>query len=288
MKDFFTKENLKEWLYITVGIILMALSYSFFLEPKNIVTGGVSGVGIILKTLLDLDPALVILIANIILLVLGLIFLGKDFFIKTIYGSLIFPVFVKFFNIIVTAIKFKVDDFFLIIAFSSIISGVGLGLVLKHGGTTGGTEIPQKILFKYFHMPYSVSLYILDGLVIGTAYIVYNDIEIILYALIYLVIVGFVMDAIIFSGFNKRAVYIISEHNDKIKDRLLTDFERGVTGIRVTGEYTQREQKMLMCVLSSAEYYKLRTIIEEIDPNAFYFAVRASEVRGEGFTYERD
>lgn len=288
MKDFFTKENLKEWLYITVGIILMALSYSFFLEPKNIVTGGVSGVGIILKTLLDLDPALVILIANIILLVLGLIFLGKDFFIKTIYGSLIFPVFVKLFNIIVTAIKFKVDDFFLIIAFSSIISGVGLGLVLKHGGTTGGTEIPQKILFKYFHMPYSVSLYILDGLVIGTAYIVYNDIEIILYALIYLVIVGFVMDAIIFSGFNKRAVYIISEHNDKIKDRLLTDFERGVTGIRVTGEYTQREQKMLMCVLSSAEYYKLRTIIEEIDPNAFYFAVRASEVRGEGFTYERD
>lgn len=288
MKDFFTKEHLKEWLYITVGIILMALSYSFFLEPKNIVTGGVSGVGIILKTLLDLDPALVILIANIILLVLGLIFLGKDFFIKTIYGSLIFPVFVKLFNIIVTAIKFKVDDFFLIIAFSSIISGVGLGLVLKHGGTTGGTEIPQKILFKYFHMPYSVSLYILDGLVIGTAYIVYNDIEIILYALIYLVIVGFVMDAIIFSGFNKRAVYIISEHNDKIKDRLLTDFERGVTGIRVTGEYTQREQKMLMCVLSSAEYYKLRTIIEEIDPNAFYFAVRASEVRGEGFTYERD
>ena len=95
------------------------------------------------------------------------------------------------------------------------------------------------------------------------------------------------MDAIIFSGFNKRAVYIISKKHDQIKERLLHDFDRGVTGIKVTGEYTNQEQKMLLCVLSSAEYYKLRTIIEEIDPNAFYFAVRASEVRGEGFTYER-
>lgn len=287
MKYFLTKERIKEWLYINLGILLMALAYSFFLEPKNIVIGGVSGLAIIFKHLWNLDPAFVILVLNVALLLIGLFILGKDFFIKTIYGSLIFPLFVKLLSLLAQAINFKLDDFFLIVAFSSILSGVGLGLVIKHGGTTGGTEIPQKILFKLFHMPFSVSLYILDGLVIAAAYIVYRNIEVILYALIYLAIVGLVMDAIIFSGFNKRAVYIISKKHDQIKERLLYDFDRGVTGIKVTGEYTNQEQKMLLCVLSSAEYYKLRTIIEEIDPNAFYFAVRASEVRGEGFTYER-
>lgn len=287
MKYFLTKERIKEWLYINLGILLMALAYSFFLEPKNIVIGGVSGLAIIFKHLWNLDPAFVILVLNVALLFIGLFILGKDFFIKTIYGSLIFPLFVKLLSLLAQAINFKLDDFFLIVAFSSILSGVGLGLVIKHGGTTGGTEIPQKILFKLFHMPFSVSLYILDGLVIAAAYIVYRNIEVILYALIYLAIVGLVMDAIIFSGFNKRAVYIISKKHDQIKERLLHDFDRGVTGIKVTGEYTNQEQKMLLCVLSSAEYYKLRTIIEEIDPNAFYFAVRASEVRGEGFTYER-
>lgn len=287
MKYFLTKERIKEWLYINLGILLMALAYSFFLEPKNIVMGGVSGLAIIFKHLWNLDPAFVILVLNVALLLIGLFILGKDFFIKTIYGSLIFPLFVKLLSLLAQAINFKLDDFFLIVAFSSILSGVGLGLVIKHGGTTGGTEIPQKILFKLFHMPFSVSLYILDGLVIAAAYIVYRNIEVILYALIYLAIVGLVMDAIIFSGFNKRAVYIISKKHDQIKERLLHDFDRGVTGIKVTGEYTNQEQKMLLCVLSSAEYYKLRTIIEEIDPNAFYFAVRASEVRGEGFTYER-
>lgn len=287
MKYFLTKERIKEWLYINLGILLMALAYSFFLEPKNIVIGGVSGLAIIFKHLWNLDPAFVILVLNVALLLIGLFILGKDFFIKTIYGSLIFPLFVKLLSLLAQAINFKLDDFFLIVAFSSILSGVGLGLVIKHGGTTGGTEIPQKILFKLFHMPFSVSLYILDGLVIAAAYIVYRNIEVILYALIYLAIVGLVMDVIIFSGFNKRAVYIISKKHDQIKERLLHDFDRGVTGIKVTGEYTNQEQKMLLCVLSSAEYYKLRTIIEEIDPNAFYFAVRASEVRGEGFTYER-
>lgn len=287
MKYFLTKERIKEWLYINLGILLMALAYSFFLEPKNIVIGGVSGLAIIFKHLWNLDPAFVILVLNVALLLIGLFILGKDFFIKTIYGSLIFPLFVKLLSLLAQAINFKLDDFFLIVAFSSILSGVGLGLVIKHGGTTGGTEIPQKILFKLFHMPFSVSLYILDGLVIAAGYIVYRNIEVILYALIYLAIVGLVMDAIIFSGFNKRAVYIISKKHDQIKERLLHDFDRGVTGIKVTGEYTNQEQKMLLCVLSSAEYYKLRTIIEEIDPNAFYFAVRASEVRGEGFTYER-
>lgn len=287
MKKLFSKKSLQDLVYINIGIILMAFAYSFFLEPMDIVTGGVSGLGIIFKHLWQSDPANVILVLNLALLIVGLFFLGKDFFVKTIYGSIAFPLYIKLFSLLAEVTNFKITDLFLITTFASLISGIGLGLVIRHGGTTGGTEIPQKILFKYFHMPYSVSLYILDGLVVIFGFIAYRNLEIILYALIYIAIAGAIMDAVIFSGFNKRAVYIISQKNDYIKQRLLNDFSRGVTGIRVTGEYTKDEYKMLLCVLSSAEYYKLRTIIDEIDPTAFYFAVRASEVRGEGFTYEK-
>ncbi|MFA6826807.1 MAG: YitT family protein, partial [Bacilli bacterium] len=103
---------------------------------------------------------------------------------------------------------------------------------------------------------------------------------------IFTFICGKIMDAVIFGSFNKRAVYIISEAAEEITDKLVVALDRGITSIKVIGEYSQKEKKMLVCVLSNREYYKLRTIVEKIDKTAFYFAVQASEVRGEGFTYE--
>ena len=94
------------------------------------------------------------------------------------------------------------------------------------------------------------------------------------------------IDLVVFSGFNKRAVYIISNKNDEIKRVILEDFERGLSSIKVIGEYSKTNREMLVCLLSTTEYIKLRSIIEAIDPTAFYFVVRASEVRGEGFSYD--
>jgi len=165
--------------------------------------------------------------------------------------------------------------------------GIGLGMVVKNGGTTGGSEVLQKICFRYFHIPFSVSIFIVDGIVITAGLLTsVTDLSTFLYAILFTYLSGVVLDTIVFSGFNKRAVCIVSEKNEEIKEIILRDFERGVTGIRVIGEYSQKERKMLLCVLSSSEYFKLRTIVEAIDKNAFFFAVRASEVRGEGFTYD--
>lgn len=290
MKLIFTKQKILEWLYITIGVAISSFAFSFFLNPRNIVIGGVSGIGVIIKGVFGTDPALVILLINFALVLFGLLTIGKDFFIKTVYGSLMFPIFIKLFDYIY--IKASVDasiqnlDMVLITLFSSLIMGAGLGIVVKHGGTTGGTEIPQKILFKYLHIPFSMSLYFLDGAVILTGLFVTGDLSITLYAIIFTYLSGFVMDTVIFSGFNKRAVYIISSKNEEIKHELLVNFERGVTGIKVVGEYSKSEKKMLVCVLSTIEYYKLREIIEHYDKTAFYYAVRASEVRGEGFSYD--
>lgn len=287
-KDF--KKKLKEWVNIILGVALASFSFSFFLNPNDIVIGGVSGVGILLKNLISgYDPAITILILNALLLILGLILLGKDFFLKTAFGSLLFPLFIGFFDFIYEILKADTTtlDMVLIALFAALIMGVGLGIVVRNGGTTGGTEVLQKIFFRFFHIPFSVSLFILDGLIISIGLILkVMDLQTFLYAIVFTYLSGVVMDTVIFAGFNKRAVCIVSDKHEEIKEIILKNFERGVTGIRVIGEYSRQEKKMLLCVLSSQEYFKLRTIVESIDRNAFFFAVRASEVRGEGFTYE--
>ena len=175
----------------------------------------------------------------------------------------------------------------LIVLFSAILMGIGLGMVVKSGGTTGGSEVVQKVLFKFFHLPYSTSLYILDGVVIVSGLLFQIvDLQTFLYAIVFTYLSGVVIDAVIFSGFNKRAVYIISDEIEAVKEEILHSFERGLTSIRVVGEYSKNERTMLVCVLSSSEYFKLRNFVEKVDPKAFFFVVRASEVRGEGFSYD--
>ena len=295
IKSFFSNEKIKEYINISLGSLLVAFSFSFFLDPMNLVIGGGTGIATILKNTIGLNTAITVFIVNVVTLIIGLIFLGKDFFFKTLFGSLAVPAFIAILNLIYGLIPLKdgqpwINDKMLVILFSAFIMGVGLGITIKNGGSTGGTEIPQNILYKYLRMPYSVSLWLIDGIivVIGSFFIHEEgqimDPHMILYALIFIFISGVVMDQIVFSGFNSRAVHIISEKNDEIKERILKDFDRGVTQIQVVGGYTNQEKSKLVCILSSSEYYRLKKIIHECDPNAFYYVVRANEVTGEGFS----
>lgn len=289
------KNQIKSFLYVTLGVAISSFAFSFFLNPYSIVIGGVSGIGVIFKEMTGgYDPSYIMLGINIFLLLISLFLISKEFFIKTVYGALAFPVFVWIFNKIYTvllnyipSIRPDDPDMMLIILFSSIIMGYGLGLAVKYGGSTGGTEIPQKIMYEKMHLPYSLSLYIIDGTVVILGFfLLKQDISFILYEIVFIILSGYVMDTVVFSGFNKRCVNIISNKCNEIRDVLLNDFSRGVTSIKVVGEFSQNEKKMIVCLLSTIEYYKLRKIIEEIDPQAFFYCTRASEVRGEGFTYE--
>lgn len=290
------KEKLKNIGILTFGVMLSSFAFSFFLNPVNLVIGGVSGIGVIVKDLWGFDPSLAMLLVNILLLILSLILVGKEFFIKTLYGALTYPLFSLVFDKLYLLLANNVEafnvvnlDMMLTILFSSIIMGYGLGLVVKAGGSTGGTEIGQKIFNKAFHFPFSLSLYLIDGTIIILGFFLLGQhLEIVLFEIIFMVVCGFMMDTVIFSGFNKRAVYIISDKCDEIKNILLNDFSRGVTSVKVIGEYSGQDKKMIFCLMSSMEYMKLRNLIEEIDPKAFYYCMRANEVRGEGFSYESE
>lgn len=297
MKKYLNKEYLKELFIITFGNFLVAVAFSFFLDPNNLVIGGATGLATIFKNLFEWDTAISVFVINGVLLLIGLFFLGKEFFIKTLYSSVVLPIMISFCNLLHDALvhegEILVNDQALVIIFSSLIMGLGIGLVMRKGATTGGTEIPQKLLYKYCYIPYSVSLYLIDGVIVVLGSILLRepgqmmDINKLLYAIIFIYVSGLVIDQIVFSGFNSRAVHIISSKSEEIKKRILEDFERGVSEVKIVGGYTKEEKTKLICILSSSEFYRLKGIIHEVDPLAFFYVVRANEVSGEGFTRKK-
>lgn len=296
----------------------MAMAYSSLIDRNKLVIGGVGGIATILSnaiTGLKINSSFIILIINVVLLLIALIFVGKKFFLKTLYTSLIYPVYVFMFEKIILLLQDVVPDlsltkeelaiklsdialgqnaanaimagsYLLVIIFGAVISGFGLGLALKKGASTGGVDIIQQILLDRFKIPFSISLLMIDGTIVTVAAIYFKDFFMILYGFLFIYLSGVVLDAIVFSGFNSRAVYIITSDPEAVKNKIYSVLERGVTEIYSRGGYKQEDKKMLVCVMSNNEFYKMKTLILEIDKRAFIFVARVSEVHGEGFTYD--
>ena len=296
----------------------MAMAYSILIDRNKLVIGGVGGIATILSnaiTGLKINSSFIILIINVVLLLIALIFVGKKFFLKTLYTSLIYPVYVFMFEKIILLLQDVVPDlsltkeelaiklsdialgqnaanaimagsYLLVIIFGDVISGFGLGLALKKGASTGGVDIIQQILLDRFKIPFSISLLMIDGTIVTVAAIYFKDFFMILYGFLFIYLSGVVLDAIVFSGFNSRAVYIITSDPEAVKNKIYSVLERGVTEIYSRGGYRQEDKKMLVCVMSNNEFYKMKTLILEIDKRAFIFVARVSEVHGEGFTYD--
>lgn len=313
-----TKKHIKDFLTINLGVFLMAMAYSILIDRNKLVIGGVGGIATILSnaiTGLKINSSFIILIINVVLLLIALIFVGKKFFLKTLYTSLIYPVYVFMFEEIILLLQDVVPDlsltkeelaiklsdialgqnaanaimagsYLLVIIFGAVISGFGLGLALKKGASTGGVDIIQQILLDRFKIPFSISLLMIDGTIVTAAAIYFKDFFMILYGFLFIYLSGVVLDAIVFSGFNSRAVYIITSDPEAVKNKIYSVLERGVTEIYSRGGYRQEDKKMLVCVMSNNEFYKMKTLILEIDKRAFIFVARVSEVHGEGFTYD--
>lgn len=292
------KRKIKDFISLNIGVLLSSIAFVYVMTPNKAVYGGVQGISIIISGLFpNFDRVSYVLLAlNIFFLILALIFVSKEFFLKTIYCSIagfVYAWLLEFgltSEVIKTSLEIFNSNGLLVVFFSAVLMGAGLGLALKAGASTGGVDILQAICYKYLKMPYGKSLIFIDGTIVligslllhtGTAFI-----ENILYALVMILVSGFVMDSIVFSGFNVRSMYIITNNPDEVKKYVLEKLSRGVTEINAVGGYTGETRRMLVCVLSSREYYVLKDIIQNIDPTAFIYATRASEVHGEGFSYD--
>lgn len=283
--------NPERYGWITVGIVLMAAGFYFFLIPVDLVAGGVTGIGMILNEISDQIPiSVTVFILNVILLLIGWLLLGLKIFLRSIYGSLLFPIILFLFEQFVPVINIE-NDYVIAVTFGGALLGLGFGYVLKYGGTSGGTDIPVKILNRLFNLPISFSVYLIDGLIVLAGTLVFfpkEGILIGLYAIIAIAISGKVADMVVVGGTSKKALQIITDYPDEIKEAIYDTVSRGVTEVSIKGGFSQIKKVMLVTVITKREYYLVRRVISQIDETAFVYVTPASEIHGEFLERESD
>ena len=280
----------EQYIMITLGIFLMVSGFYFFLIPAEVVAGGVTGLGLVLNEAFGFSISITVLIANMLLLLFGLVVLGKKVFFRSIYGSLLFPAVLYIFERFIPLFDLQ-GDMFISVIFGGALLGVGFGVVLKYGGTSGGTDIPVKILNKKMNIPVSFSIYLIDGIIVALGIIVFFETSGILgglYALITIYISGRVADVVVVGSNSKKAMQIITDHPDEIKDAIYKAIIRGVTEVSIKCGYTKEKKTMLVTVITRQEYYIIRNIIANIDENAFVYVTPATEIHGDFFERESE
>lgn len=272
------KNNIFRYLSFTVGVLLVAIAYNVFILPTNIVYG-VSGLGVIFKEIMNIDPALTIMIGSILLLILSFLLLGFEKTRNSIIGSLLYPVFVKLTENIGDYINIIETEKLVLVLFGAVLTGIGLGLVFKAGFTTGGTDILNQILSKYMNISLGNSMFFTDGIIVVSGVFIFGWTNL-LYSLISLYILSVLTDKVVLGISQSKAFYIITDHETSVKKFLMQTLNHGVTVLEAKGGFTGNNQKVLMCIIPTKEYFKVKQSIKEIDPNAFFVVTDAYEVSG--------
>ena len=274
------KKFIIKLLKITAAIALISVCVNMFLAPHNIAAGGLTGLAVILEQMLDVDRALVILIGNAAVLVLTLVFLGREIFLNTVIGASLLPLFIR----IVPKLT-VVSDTMLSMAVGSIIFGAAVSILYRNKASSGGTAVPPLIFKKYFNLDTSVGLFITDGVVVALCLLVFS-VDAFFYAVASIFITSVTM-SYLENGLNrKKIVYIISEMHEAIAGDILYDIGRGVTVVPVIGAYNKDERHMLMVTLNKKDYQKLLAVVDSHDKQAFMITDTVADVHGRGFTYE--
>ena len=274
-----SKSSIKRHLQLLIGCLLIATSYNLFLVPNNIVAGGVAGFAIIINHLFNIDNSLIILIGSIFLLILSYFLLGKEKTKATILGSLLFPICVNLTKNIGNIIDIDTNQLLLISVFGGVVYGFGAGLIYKAGFTTGGTDIINQILSKYLKISMGNSMLYCDGTIVLLTAFVFGPTQF-MYSIIILYVISYMSDRVILGVSDSKAFYIVTEEEEKIKEYILKYLNHGVTVFNAKGGYAKENQKVLMCVLPTKDYYKLKEGIHEIDPHSFFVVTDAYEVFG--------
>lgn len=271
--------KVKRYMQFVFGCLLVALAFNLFFSPNDIVAGGVSGLSIILNYYFGIEPSIIILISNALLLLLSYFVLGKEVTKANLLGSILFPIFVNLTQHISTYISFQQSEMLLIAVFGGLLQGLGAGLIFKAGFSTGGTDILNMIVSKKFKMSMGNSMLCTDGLIVLAGFFVFGFNKL-MYALIVLYIISVFTDRVILGISDSKAFYIITKDEKNVKDFVLNKMHHGVTVFEAYGGYESEKQNVLMCVIPTKDYYLLKEGIHQIDKQAFFVVTDAYQVFG--------
>ncbi|MBP1992657.1 YitT family protein [Paenibacillus eucommiae] len=267
-----------EYLMLIVGSLIMATSFNLFLNPNQIASGGVAGISTILHHETGLNPAVIQWAMNIPLLIFGLWLLDRQYTLKAAVGSIIFPLCV----LLTSHLEAPTHNLLLASIYGGMGIGLGLGIVFRGKGSTGGLGLAAQILQLYTGISLGFAIALLDGLVIVTSGFVFTA-ENALYALIGLFVTSKTIDVVQLGFRYSKVVFIISEHTDAIREAILYDLDRGLTELNGSGGYTGAARTILMVVVNQNEVSRLKALVKSVDAQAFVILSATNEVLGEGF-----
>lgn len=278
--------NIKEWFRITFAMLLISAGVYYFMLPAKIVVGSISGLVMVLTNFVPLSQSVLTLIINAVLLVLGYIFIGKDFGIKTIVTSFMLPVFLALFEIVSPNNQMLVSDMFTNMIAYLLIIAFGQSILFNANASSGGLDIIAKMLNKYLRVELGVGIQLAGFVTAATSILVY-DTETLVYSLLGTYISGVILDYFIDGSHMKKKICIISPNYERIKEYISNDLKRGVTLYKAYGGKDNEEKIEVVTILQKNEYQLLLEYIRQTDDRAFVTVTSIGEVLGQWNVHRR-
>ena len=267
------------------GTMCYALSVKLFLLPANLISCGTTGIALILNHLFNLPITIFIFVFNVVMIIVGWIFLGRKFAMTTVFSSLFYPIALEVLNRLLGDVMIT-EHIWLNVVFAGLGLGLSLGLVVRGGASTGGMDIPPLILERYFRIPMSLTLAIGDGIIV-LCQAFFHPAEDLLLGILLIILISVALNKTTVMGTTKTEVKIVSEKSDAIRAAILTDVDRGVTMLHGRGGYSQVETEVILSVVSDHELPKIEQLACAIDPACFIIVSQVKEVWGRGFSYAK-
>lgn len=278
-------KEIKNAAILVVGNLILAFLVAAFIIPHNIIMGGATGIGVVLSGIFPLDTATIVLIFNILMLILGGIVLGKKFLLTTVTSSFLYPIFLSVMQKIPN-IASVTSNTLVATIFAGGLLGLALGLIMGIGSSSGGTDVLNLVISKWFHIPVATAVYLVDIFIL-VAQALYTDFEHILYGILVLVIETFVLDHVLVSGQTQLQIMVVSDKYDELRRKLLMELEAGVTMLYIETGCICKQQKGVLCVIPKRKLHSAIELIQATDPASFVTVTQIKEVRGQGFTRDR-
>ncbi len=271
----------KEVVLDIVGALFLAVGINVFSVPNKIVAGGVTGIATLINHFTGVPIGTMALFINMPLLAIGYRYIGKKFFMDTVRVLIITALCIDYITIGLPAYT---GNLILASIYGGVCIGIGLGIIIMRGSSTGGSDIVIRIITRlYPHMPFGTIMMAFDFLVVTTAGIVYKDLESVLYALLLIYISGEIINRMLRGLDVRKLVLIVSSKSSEISNVIIKDLSRGATVIDAKGAYSGASTNMVVCAVSNQEFPKLKRMLREIDSTAFIMVTEAGEILGEGF-----
>lgn len=275
------KSNIK----ILLGNLIYALGIVLFIIPGGLITGGTTGIGLALKNAFGLDVSIVIGIFNVLMFILGYIFFGKKFALGTTVSTVSYPIFLFILEKIIGDFELT-NDILICTIFGGLLLGISIALIIRTGGSTGGIDIPLLILQNKTGLPLSKSLYVVDSIILLLQSFFTSRIGV-LYGILLVIIYTYTIDKFLSSGEIRNELEIVSEKHQDIKEKIMSDLDRGVTVYHGETGKLGKKINILIVVVSPREVFFAEKLILDIDPEAFIINHRITHVHGRGFSKEK-